>query len=168
MALQQLSQTADLLSEASRAKIDMWLKKYPAEQQRSAVIPALHIVQEQNQGWLTTELLDAVADYLALPKIAVYEVANFYSMFELSPVGRHKICVCSSISCMLCDNESIMQHLEKRLGIKMDETTQDGKFTLKRVECLAACRNAPVLQIGHQYHENLTPEKIDAILDGLE
>jgi len=158
----------ELLSAESRAEIDRWCAKYPAERRQSAVMAALRIAQEQNGGWLTTELMDAVAAYLGMPKIAVYEVATFYSMYELDPVGRHKICVCTNISCMLRGSNEVVSHLQQRLGIKLGETTADGKFTLKEVECLGACVNAPVMQVAKQYHENLTPEVIDKILDGLE
>lgn len=157
-----------LLSDESRADIDRWIAKYPPEQKQSAVMAALRIAQEQNGGWLTNELIDAVAVYLDMETIAAYEVASFYSMYELKPVGRHKICVCTNISCMLCGSDKVVSQLEDRLGIKLGETTEDGRFTLKEVECLGACVNAPMLQIGRDYHENLTPEKIDSILDGLD
>lgn len=157
-----------LLSADSRADIDRWIAKYPPERKQSAVMAALRIAQEQNGGWLTNELIDAVAEYLEMEPIAAYEVASFYSMYELKPVGRHKICVCTNISCMLCGSDSVVSHLENRLGIKMGQTTSDGRFTLKEVECLGACVNAPMFQIGTDYHENLTPETIDAILDGLD
>jgi len=160
--------TLQLLSVETRATIDRWLTKYPPDQKQSAVMGALSIVQEQNGGWLTTELMDAVAAYLEMSPIAVYEVATFYSMYELKPVGRHKICVCTNVSCMLCGSEKIINHLQGKLGIGFKETTADGKFTLKEVECLAACGGAPVVQIGKQYYENLTPEKIDEILAKLE
>ena len=159
---------AELISVKARQHIEMWLAKYPPEQRRSAVIPALHIVQEENGGWLSQAHLDAVADFLQIPNIAVYEVATFYSMFELQPIGRHRIAVCNSISCYLCDSSNIMGHLQKRLGIKMGETTADNKFTLREVECLAACSNAPAMQINKTYYENLTPDRIDTILDALE
>jgi len=160
--------TPELISTDAKQRIETWLAKYPPDQRRSAVIPALHIVQDENGGWLSQAHLDAVAEFLQIPNIAVYEVATFYSMFELKPIGRHKIAVCNSISCHLCESANIMAHLEKRLGIKIGETTADGKFTLREVECLAACRNAPAMQVGKIYHESLTPEKVDAILDTLE
>jgi NADH-quinone oxidoreductase subunit E len=162
------SDTTTLLSAETRTAIDRWLAKYPPEQQQSAVMGALSIVQAANGGWLTTELMDAVADYLAMPPIAVYEVATFYSMYELQPVGRHKICVCTNVSCMLCGSEDIVAHLEKQLGVKLGETTADNKFTLKEVECLGACGGAPMVQIGREYHENLTPAKVDEILTKLD
>jgi len=157
------------LSEHACAEIDKWLAKYPPDRKRSAVLAALREVQHENGGYLTDELLDAVAEYLQLPAIAVYEVATFYSMFELKPVGRHSISVCNNISCMLRGGDEILAHVEKKLGIKVGESTPDGKFYLKREEeCLAACAAAPMLQIDHVYYENLTPEKVDRILDSLE
>lgn len=158
----------ELLNETSRADIDRWVAKYPPEQKRSAVMAALRIAQEQNGGWLTNELIEAVADYLEMAPIAAYEVASFYSMYELSPVGRHKINICTNISCMLCGSDNVVSHLEQRLGIKLGETTEDGRFTLKEVECLGACVNAPMFSIDKTYFENLTPEKIDQILEGLD
>ncbi len=158
----------DILSASILAEIDKYIAKYPAGRKQSAVMPALTLVQDHNGGWLTTQLMDAIADYLDMPPIAVYEVASFYSMYELKPVGKYKVCVCTNVSCMLCGSDEIVAHLEKRLGIKLGGTTSDNKFTLKEVECLAACGNAPMFQIGRDYHENLTPEKVDQILDGLE
>jgi NADH-quinone oxidoreductase subunit E len=158
----------ELLSPATRAEIDTWVAKYPPEWKRSAVMAALRLAQDQNGGWLTTELMDAVAAYLEMPPIAVYEVASFYSMYELKPVGRHKICVCTNVSCLVCGSDRIVDHLQKKLGIGFGQTTPDGKFTLKEVECLGACVGAPMLQIGTSYHENLTPARIDEILDALE
>jgi len=168
MAARMEQEKINLISPASREQIDAWVAKYPAEQKQSAVMAALAIVQEANGGWLTTELMDAVAEYLDMAPISVYEVASFYSMYEHKPVGRHKICVCTNISCLLSGSDGVVKHLENKLGIKMGQTTVDGKFTLKVVECLGACVGAPMFQIGKQYYENLTPEKIDAILDSLD
>lgn len=166
---QQVSQSKlGLITDASRAEIDTWIAKYPTEQRQSACMPALRILQDQNGGWLTTDLMDAVAEYLGMPAIAVYEVATFYSMYELKPVGRHKICVCTNISCLLRGSDEVMEHLQKKLGVKKGEITPDGKFSIKEVECLGACVGAPMMQIGRDYYENLTPEKIDSILDSLE
>lgn len=157
------------LSQHARAEIDRWLKKYPADQKQSAVLAALREVQHENQGYLTTELMDAVADYLGMPKIAVYEVASFYSMLETKPVGRHSISVCTNISCMLRGADDIVRHIEKKLGIKTGESTNDGKFYLKEEEeCLAACCGGPMLMVDHVYHENLTDAKVDEILDNLD
>jgi NADH-quinone oxidoreductase subunit E len=162
-------QNATLLSATARAEIDKWLAKYPAERKQSAVIAALTVVQDENGGSLTTELMDAVAEYLDIPAIAAYEVATFYSMFDLEPVGRHKISVCTNISCMLCGGEKIVEYISGKLGIGLGETTADGKIKLNREEeCLAACAGAPMMVVDGHYHEDLTPEKIDAILDGLE
>ena len=148
--------------------IDKWILRYPPEQKRSGVFEALRVVQERNGGSLTVELMDAVADYLDMPNIAVYEVATFYTMYYLNPVGQHVINLCTNISCMLNGAEKILAHLKKQLGIDLNETTSDGKFTLKEVECLGACVKAPACQIGKQYHESLTPEKIDKILAALK
>lgn len=156
-----------ILSEKVRASIDQWMLRYPPEQKRSAVMEALRLAQEEHGGSLTESIMDAVADYLNMPRIAVYEVASFYTMYNLAPVGRHVINVCTNISCMLSDSEKIVDHLKNRLGIGLNETTADGKFTLREVECLAACANAPVAQIGKKYYENLTPEKVDALLSEL-
>lgn len=158
----------DLISAESKADIDKWIAKYPADQKQSAVMAALRIVQDQNGGYLTNELIEAVAEYLGMPSIAVYEVATFYSMYELKPVGKYKICVCTNISCMLCGSDDVVKHLENKLGIKLGQTTEDGMFTLKEVECLGACVNAPVLQVGNQYYENLTKEKLDKLIEGLD
>jgi len=158
----------NLLSQEVCDKIDQWIAKFPADRKQSAVLPVLHIVQDAHQGWLTTELMDAVANYLEMPRVGVYEVASFYSMFETKPVGRHKICICTNISCLLCGSDGIVDHIKKKLGISWGETTPDGKFSLKQVECLAACGGAPAMQIGRKYYENLTPEKIDIILAELE
>ena len=161
--------TMDLLTEHTREEIDAWLKKYPEDKKRSAVLAALREVQHQNQGYLTTELMDAVADYLELPKIQVYEVATFYSMYETQPVARHNVAICTNISCMLMGSDSVVEYIENKLGIKVGESTEDGRIYLKQEEeCLAACSAGPMMQVNHVYHEKLTPEKIDEILDGLE
>lgn len=159
--------SVSVLPEAIYKQIDHWVAKYPPEQKQSAVLPVLTLVQEHNGGWLSEELMDAVASYLDMPRIAVYEVATFYSMFELKPIGRHKICVCTNVSCMLMGCEGIVKHLKNRLQIDFNETTTDGKFALKEVECLGACIKAPCMYIGRKYYENLTPEKVDQILDEL-
>ncbi|KTD19722.1 NADH-quinone oxidoreductase subunit NuoE [Legionella londiniensis] len=145
-------------------EIDDWVAKYPPEQKQSAVMSALRIVQEQH-GYLTQELMDAVAEYLEMPPIAVYEVSTFYTMYEHKPIGRHLINVCTNISCQLCDSDKIVKHLQATLGIKLGETTADGRFTLRSVECLGACVNAPMMQVNKTYHENLTPEKVDEVLE---
>ncbi len=157
------------LSEHVREEIDRSVKTFPEGRQRSAVISALRAVQHENQGYLTPELMDTVAEYLDLPPIQVYEVATFYSMFETEPVGRHSISVCTNISCMLRGSGEIVEHLEQKFGIKTGESTEDGKFYLKREEeCLAACCGAPMMMVDHEYYENLTPAKVDALLERLD
>ena len=157
------------LSEHARSEIDRWIKKYPEGQKQSAVLAALREVQHENQGHLTTELMDAVAEYLDMPLIAVYEVVAFYSMLETEKVGRHSISVCTNISCMLSGSDEIVQHIEKKLGIKTGDSTEDGRYYLKQEEeCLAACCAAPMMMVDHVYHENLTPEKVDEILENLK
>lgn len=158
----------NILSATARAEIDNWAKRYPETERRSAVLEALRIVQNENGGYLTVELMDAVAEFLGMTKIAVYEVVSFYTMYNTKPVGRHVIDVCTNISCMLRDSKCIVDHLKRRLEIDVNETTYDGKFTLRTVECLAACTTAPVMQIGKTYYEQLTPEKVDTILEELE
>ncbi len=159
----------ELLSEHVREEIDHWVKKFPEGRQRSAIIGALQTVQHENQGYLTTELMDAVAVYLALSPIQVYEVATFYSMFETEPVGRHCVSVCTNISCMLRGSDKLVEHLENKFEIKTGESTPDGRIYLKREEeCLAACCGAPMMMVNHEFHENLTPEKVDAVLEKLE
>jgi NADH-quinone oxidoreductase subunit E len=156
------------LSDHVREEIDHWVAKFPPDRKRSAVISALHAAQHENKGFLTTDLMDAVAAYLELPNILVYEVASFYSMFETKPVGRHHISVCTNISCMLRGSQEVVDYVEKKLGIKTGESTSDGRIYLKREEeCLAACTGAPMMMVDHVFHENLTPPVIDKILDEL-
>jgi NADH-quinone oxidoreductase subunit E len=158
-----------VLDEHARAEIDRWVAKFPADRKRSAVLAALRAAQHQNHGWLSTELMDAVADYLGLPRIQVYEIASFYSMFETRPVGRVHVSICTNISCMLCGSGRIVEAVEKHLGIRTGESTPDGRIFLKREEeCLAACNNAPMMMVDHVYHENLTPESAIRILDGVK
>ncbi len=156
-----------ILSERVREEIDDWLRRFPADQKQSAVLGALRAVQHE-AGYLPVEQMNAVAEYLAMPAIAVYEVASFYSMYELEPVGRHTISVCTNLSCMLNGADEIIDYLKGKLDIDLGESTKDGKFYLKREEeCLAACCGAPMMQIDHVYYENLTPVKVDKILDEL-
>lgn len=158
-----------LLSEHTRAEIDHWVAKFPQGRQRSAVISALRFAQEQNDGYLTADLMDAIAEYLQLPPIQVYEVASFYSMFETHKCGRHHISICTNISCWLNGAEDLVAHVEKRLGIKEGESTPDLRIFLKKEEeCLAACTGAPMMMVDHHFHEYLTPEKVDRILDELK
>ncbi len=156
------------LSKHVRNEIDRWRAKFPDDRQRSAVIAALHAVQHENNGYLTAELMNEVANYLDLPTIQVYEVATFYSMFETRPVGRHNVSICTNISCMLRGADDLVEHVEKKLDIKLGESTADGRIYLKREEeCLAACCGAPMMMVDHKYHENLTTDSVDDILDGL-
>lgn len=162
-------QSHSILSAHTREEIDSWRAKFPEGRQRSAVIAALHATQHQNNGWLTRELMEAVGEYLGIPVIQVFEVAAFYSMFETEPCGRHSISVCTNISCMLRGGEMILGHIENKLGIKVGESTPDGKFHLKKEEeCLAACTGAPMMMVDHKYFENLTPAVIDKILDSVD
>lgn len=156
-----------LISPARVDEIDHWIAKYPKEEKQSAVMSALRIVQEE-KGYLTPELMDAIAEYLEMPQIAVYEVASFYTMYEHTPTGRHLINVCTNISCKLNGSSEIMKHLQKKLGIQLGETTKDGRFTLRSVECLGACVNAPMMQVDKNYHENLTADKVDEVLEQYE
>ena len=169
MTEMQLSGPREQLFTAEiRQQLDKWIGKYPPGQAQSAVIPALHILQEHHDGWLSKPLMQALAVYLDVAEISVYEVATFYTMYELQPTGRHKISLCTNISCLLCGSEQIAEHIQQKLGIGFGETTADGKFTLKEVECLGACVGAPMLLLDKQYHEHLTPAKVDAILDGVK
>ena len=156
------------ISEFNRETLDLVnqiIKRYPQGRHKSALLPVLHIAQSENNGWLSPEMMDYVASLLDIQPIEVYEVASFYSMFNLKPVGNCVIEVCQTGPCWLNGAEKILSHFEARLGIKPGETTADGKFTLKTVECLAACGNAPVIQVGTDYHENLTTAKVDALLE---
>lgn len=157
------------LADATRAHIDHWAAKFPPDRKRSAVIQGLMAAQEQNGGFLTDVLIAAVAKYLDLQPLWAYEVATFYSMLETKPVGRHNVAVCTNISCWLNGAEGIVRHCEEKLGVKLGESTADGRIYLKNEEeCLAACCGAPMMTVDGYYHENLTPEKIDEILDGLK
>jgi len=158
-----------VLDAHTREHIDQWLAKFPPDRKRSALIQALFAAQEQNHGYLTDELITAVAKYLGLPAIWAYEVASFYSMFETSPVGRNNVAVCTNISCWLNGGEGILAHCEKKLGIKVGESTADGRVYLKQEEeCLAACCGAPMMVVNGHYHEHLTPATVDQILDELK
>jgi NADH-quinone oxidoreductase subunit E len=160
---------AGVLSGHTREEIDHWVAKFPPGRQRSAVLSALRAAQEQNQGFLTPALMDAVAAHLQLPPIQVYEVASFYSMFETHPCGRHHVSVCTNISCMLRGGAELEAHVERKLGIRAGQSTPDGRIFLKREEeCLAACTGAPMMMVDHVYHEHLTPETVDQILDALK
>jgi NADH-quinone oxidoreductase subunit E len=158
-----------VLSDHTRQHIDHWVGKFPPDRKRSALIQSLMAAQEQNVGYLTDELITAVAKYLDLPPIWAYEVASFYSMFETTPVGRNNVAICTNISCWLNGAEGLVRHCEKKLGIKTGESTADGRIYLKQEEeCLAACAGAPMMVVNGHYHEKLTTESVDAILDGLK
>jgi len=163
-----IGQKDQLFTAEIRQKLDEWIAKYPAAHSQSALIPCLHILQAENEGWLSEPVMDALAIYLDIPKISVYEVATFYTMYDLKPVGKHKVNVCTNISCQLNGSEQLVEHLEKSLGVKLGETTADGNVTLREVECLGACCGAPMMQVGRDYHEHLTTEKIDSILAGIK
>lgn len=163
-----LSKKSPVITGEIKERIDRWISHYPADKKQSAVMPALRIVQEANGGYLTTELMDQVAEYLEMTAIAVYEVATFYSMYEHHPVGEHKLCVCTNISCMLRGSDEVVAKLEDKLGIKVGEVTPDGKYSIKKVECLGACGGAPVIMEGKKYYENITADNVDEFLSGLE
>ncbi len=152
-------------SEDALQTIEKIKQRYPAEKQKSALIPALHIAQAESEGWLSPEVMDYVAELLNIKPIEVFEVASFYTMFNLKPVGKCVLEVCRTSSCWLNGAEDIVKYIEKKLNIKAGETTADGMFTLKTAECLGSCGTAPMLQCGASYHENLTYEKVDAIIE---
>ncbi len=159
----------NILTKHERDDIDQWLKRYPEDQPQSALLAALRAVMHEDH-YLSIEKMDAVAEYLNLSKIAVYEVASFYSMYEMDEksAGKNTIAVCTNVSCMLNGSDKIVEHIEEKLGIKMGETTKDGEFFFKvEEECLAACCGAPMMQLNHVYHENLTPERVDELLDAV-
>ena len=157
------------LTAHTREHIDHWAAKFPPDRKRSALIQGLFAAQEQNGGHLNDELIAATAKYLGLPAVWAYEVATFYSMLETRPVGRNNVAVCTNISCWLNGGEDILKHCEKKLGIKVGESSADGRVYLKcEEECLAACCGAPMMVVNGHYHEHLTPEKVDQILDGLK
>lgn len=152
-------------SEERLKKVNEIIARYPDGKQKSALIPVLHIAQEENNGWLDVNTMDHVAALLNILPIEVYEVATFYSMFNLKPVGKHVFEVCRTGPCMLNGSDDIIQYIKDKLGIKEGETTPDGLFTLKPAECLGACGYAPMMQLGKHYREHLTKEKVDQIID---
>ena len=152
-------------SDETLALAQRIMKRYPEGRQKSAIIPLLHLAQMEFDGWLDVPVMDYVASLMRIKPIEVYEVASFYSMFNLKPVGKCLIEVCRTGPCWLLGAEDIVRHIEKKLHIKDGETTSDGMFTLKTVECLAACGTAPVIQVGETYHENMTCEKTDEMLN---
>ena len=150
------------------ALVQKIIKRYPEGRQKSALLPVLHLAQAEFGGWLSPATMDYVASILNLKPIEVYEVASFYTMYNLRPVGKCLLEVCRTGPCMLGGSDDIIEYLEEKLGIKDGETTPDGMFTLKTVECLASCGTAPMMQVGQNYIENLTCEKLDGILDDLQ
>ena len=157
------------LSTHAKQEIEQWKARFPKDRQRSAVISALHTVQHENRGFVTAEQMNAIADYLELPTIQVYEVATFYSMFQTKEVGRNEVAICTNVACMLRGADDLVDHVEMKLGVKLGESTEDGKVFLKREEeCIAACCGAPAMMVNHKYYENLTADMVDEILDGLE
>jgi len=157
-----------MLSKNSLAQIDVELTKYPKEHRQAAVMSALRIAQAE-KGWLSQETISFVANYLGIPEIAAMEVATFYNMYDLQPVGKYKITVCTNISCMLRDADDIVKHLQKKLGVGFNEVSKDGKFCLKEGECQGCCGGAPLLHINNtEMHEFLTIEKVDQLLEGLK
>ena len=161
---------SDLLTAHERDDIDKWLKRFPGDQKQSALLAALRAVMHEDH-YVSVEKMDAIADYLDLDEIAVYEVASFYSMYELDKkcAGRHSISVCTNVSCVLRGSDEVVEYIENKLDIKMGETTSDGKFFFKvEEECLAACTGAPMMQVDHVYYTDLTLDKVSEILDGLD
>ena len=156
--------TTSILSQAALDEIEQECAKYPAERRQSAILAALRIAQDE-LGWLSSDTIEYIAEVIGVPKVRAYEVATFYSMYHLDPVGRNVIYLCTNISCMLRGCDQIQQHIETKLDIKMGQTTKDGRYTLKEVECLCACAGAPMMQVNKDYHENLTPDRVDEILE---
>ncbi len=154
-------------SEAGLKKVQEIISRYPAGKQKSALLPVLHLAQHEFDGWLSPEVMDYVAKLLSIQPVEVYEVATFYTMYNTKPVGKCLIEVCRTGPCWLRGADDVVEQIENRLGINVGETTPDGQFTLKTVECLGSCGTAPMLQCGADFYENLTPEKVDQLLDKL-
>ena len=152
-------------SEEALAECRKIMKRYPEGKHKSALLPILHIAQAENNGWLSSATMDKVAEIMNIKPIEVYEVASFYSMYNLKPVGKCVLEVCRTVPCWLNGADDLVTYLEKKLNIKAGETTKDGMFTIKTVECLGSCGTAPMLQCGASFHENLTLEKVDTLLD---
>ena len=168
MLIDKKKQLLDKLPLVVKKKIDESLKKFPSDRKRSALLDGLMFAQEANNGYLTNDLIESVAYYLDQPVISAYEVATFYSMYELNPVGKYHINICTSISCMLKGSDDIVKYLKKILKINLNEVTKDGKFSLKTVECLGACVHAPMLLLNKKYYEKLTYKKIDQLIKELK
>lgn len=163
-----MTTTSDIkFSVESEKKVQEILKQYPSDKSKSALLPLLHLAQSEFDGWLSVETMNYIASILNIQPIEVYEVATFYSMYNLKPTGKYLIEVCQTSSCWMCGAEDIIRYLEKKLDVEVGEPTKDGMFQIKTVECLGSCGSAPMFQIGAQYYENLTFEKIDEILDNL-
>ncbi len=152
-------------SQEKLSKVQEIIARYPEGKQKSALLPLLHLAQEENNGWLSVDAMDYVASLLQITPIEVYEVATFYSMYNLKPVGKYMFEVCQTGPCMLRGSDNIIEYIQQKLGIKNGETTQDGLFTLKTVECLGACGYAPMMQLGKHFREHLTKDKVDAIIE---
>jgi len=152
-------------SDTAMATVQEMITRYPAGKQKSALLPVLHVAQAEFGGWLSPEVMDYVASVLSIKPIEVYEVASFYTMYNLKPVGKCTLEVCQTSSCWLNGAEDIVKYIEKKLNIKVGETTKDGMFTLKVAECLGSCGTAPMLQCGASFHENLTFEKVDSLIE---
>jgi NADH-quinone oxidoreductase subunit E len=154
-----------VFSKSSLDKVAEIISRYPQGKQKSALLPVLHMAQDEFGGWLDVPVMDYVASLLSIEPIEVYEVASFYSMYNLKPVGKYMFEVCQTGPCMVSGSDNIIEYIKQKLGIKVGETTADGMFTLKTVECLGACGYAPMMQLGKHYREHLTPEKVDAIIE---
>jgi NADH-quinone oxidoreductase subunit E len=152
-------------SEEKLKKVDEIIARYPQGRHKSALLPLLHLAQEENNGWLSVDAMNYVAELLKIKPIEVYEVATFYSMYNLKPVGRYLFEICQTGPCMLNGSDQIISYIKEKLGINAGETTEDGMFTLKTVECLGACGYAPMMQMGKFYKEHLTKEKVDQIIE---
>ncbi len=154
-----------MFSEEALVIVQKIIRRYPEGKQKSALLPVLHLAQAEFDGWLSTETMDYVASLLSIKPIEVYEVVSFYSMFNSEPMGKCLIEVCHTGPCWLRGSDDIVAYLERKLGVKLGETTADGAFTIKTVECLGSCGTAPMLQCGADYHENLTEDKVDNLLE---
>jgi NADH-quinone oxidoreductase subunit E len=165
MKIEAVNREQTILSESAKAEIQKVLTYYPEDKKKSAILRVLHIIEAEAGGWLSVNDMDMAAEILEITPIEVYEVATFYTMFNVQPVGKYVFEVCSTGPCMLVGSDSIITYLEQKLGIKVEETTPDGLFTIKAVQCLGACGYGPMLQCGETYHEHLTPEKIDEMIE---
>ncbi|MEO5349192.1 MAG: NADH-quinone oxidoreductase subunit NuoE [Magnetococcus sp. YQC-3] len=154
-------------SEAALKQAEVIFKRYPADRRESAVMPLLHLAQREFGGWLSQEAMDYVADFVGMAPMRVYEVATFYTMYNLKPVGKYHVQVCTNISCWLCASDGVVRALQDKLRLPLGGSSEDGRFTLSEVECLGACVNAPMMQINDDYYENLTPAKVSEIIDQL-